>query len=150
MVEVEGNTNSPGHPSNQGGVPIVDTEVKSNYTGPTYTGSDGVERDGFGRDINGYYYVEGPGKMEPIEVTQERMQNAIAAEGTLLEWLDEHIVVPSKEYLVKRSDEADAKELDALNNKSESIKNNLNKIDTQVINFVNDALIRQAEAAHYL
>ena len=80
MVEVEGNTNSPGHPSNQGGVPIVDTEVKSNYTGPTYTGSDGVERDGFGRDINGYYYVEGPGKMEPIEVTQERMQNAIAAE----------------------------------------------------------------------
>ena len=150
MVEVEGNTNSPGHPSNQGGVPIVDTEVKSNYTGPTYTGSDGVERDGFGRDINGYYYVEGPGKMEPIEVTQERMQNAIAAEGTLLEWLDEHIVVPSKEYLVKRSDEAEAKELDALNNKSESIKNNLNKIDTPVINFVNDALIRQAEAAHYL
>ena len=148
--EVEGNTNSPGHPgSYENNVPYVDTEVKSTYTGETYTGSDGVERDGLGRDINGYYYV-GDGKMEPIEVTQERMQTAIAAEGTLLEWLDEHIVVPSKEYLVKRNDEAEAKELDNLNNKSESIKTNLTNIDSPAINFVNDALIRQAEAAHYL
>ena len=150
MVEVEGNTNSPGHPSNQGGVPIVDTEVKSNYTGPTYTGSDGVERDGLGRDINGYYYVDGPGKMDNIDDTHEKMMANLEGEGTLLEWLDEHIVVPTKEYLVERNDEAEAKELDNLNNKSESIKNNLNKIDTPVINFVNDALIRQAEAAHYL
>ena len=150
MVEVEGNTNSPGHPSNRGGVPIVDTEVKSNYTGPTYTGADGVERDGLGRDINGYYYVEGPGKMEHIDETHNRMMENLEGEGTLLEWLDEHIVVPTKEYLVERNDEAEAKELDSLNNKSESIKTNLTNIDSPAINFVNDALIRQAEAAHYL
>jgi len=152
IVEVEGNTNSPGHPgSPENNAPYVDTSVSTINT-PTYTGADGIERDGLGRDINGYYYVEGPGKMENIDDTHERMMANLEGEGTLLEWLDEHIVVPIKETLVERNEALDAKELDYLNNKSESIKANTTDMvaGNTAINYTNDAIVRQAESAHYL
>ena len=151
MVEVEGNTNSPGHPgSPENNAPYVDTEVKSTYTGETYTGSDGIERDGFGRDINGYYYVEGPGKMEHIDETHNRMMENLEGEGTLLEWLDENVVVKSLGEI--RADQIE-KENEKLDNKSESIKANTTNMvagNPPVINYTNDGIIRQAEAAHYL
>ena len=58
--------------------PKVDTTIVYNEDNRTYT-QNGVTYDSIGRDINGYYYV-GDGKIEAVEVTQERMQEAITAE----------------------------------------------------------------------
>jgi hypothetical protein len=53
---------------------------EGDYEGVVVTGADGVHRDVLGRDLNGYYYV-GDGKMESVEVIQERMYNKIEEEG---------------------------------------------------------------------
>ena len=69
----------------------------------------------------------------------------------------EPVIVKIKDYIVKslgemRADQIE-KENEKLDNKTESIKTNTTNMvagNPPVINFVNDAIIRQAEAAHYM
>jgi hypothetical protein len=94
----------------------------------------GVTYDAIGRDKAGYYYV-GDGKMESVEVIQERMQNALAAEGgtTLGEIVDGIIDVVTSPF-----NKTLAEKMEGENERMEDLQQDI--VDTLAVTPQNPAL----------